>query len=137
MQNDAPVSAHPGVTGQRALPILRRQVPFAGLDLSGPPRVGPPRVRLRDEAAARVQARVIHRVGYPLALYQRAQISFRGGPDAVADFRQDLAEARRTLNRPPGELVRELRNLDDPPLHAVGHDGADTSEVSHAADGVR
>src|ERR1700689_2673339 len=75
-----------------------------------PPRVGPPRVRLRDEAPARVQAMVIHGVGYPLTLYQRAQISFGGRPDAVADFRQDLAEARRTLNRPPGELVRALRD---------------------------
>ena len=117
--------------------IVRRQVPFVGVDLDRDAELRPPRVRPGDERVAVVDGRVEQRRREPRFREQVLEVSLRGGPDSVDHVTQRLAEQRRPRDCSRVEFRDELVHVAPPPLHGIGHDRAHVAQAGQAADRVR
>ena len=92
-QHEDAALAHPALPLERPGVIVRRQVPFVGVDLDRDAFLGPPGVRPGDEGAVAVVYGGVEQRHRQAGLREQVlEVSFRGRADPVGDVGQRLAE---------------------------------------------
>ena len=105
MQHQDPERSHPGMPGQRLLPVVRREVPLPRVNLRGNARLLPPGVRDREKLASDEKPGIEKRSGQSLPADEGVQISLRRRPHAVGHLRERCAEAGRAADQPGSQLL--------------------------------
>ena len=114
-QDEDAALAHPALPLERPGVIVRRQVPFVGVDLDRDAFLRPPGVRPGDEGAVAVVYRGVEQRRRQAGLREQVlEVSFRGRADPVGDVGQRLAEQRRSDARALLEFAREVRDRQAP-----------------------